>query len=611
MAAWSWSVSTIACRVSSRSASASPRCRRESPSAAAATTTMSSSTLGEPCVVAGERLDRVEEERERRRAPTSAGRRSRRTGRARSRGRASAAIVSVPPSVAIASRTPKTIAPGRPCDVPARERQRQRREQVRDHRRPDLVGVDRDLRHRERGRARARRPAVRPAPRARAARPWPPARRRRRARRWGRATSCSSSHCRRPHGSIRVAAARRDASVPREGDDQRVRHRSERSAKDGSGARRQRGPAARTVFGMSAAIEAHGLTKRYGRTVAVDGLSFRRRDGPRHGVRRAERRRQVDDDAPRPRARRARRRRGTCRRQALPRSARAAPRGRRAARRRRDAPRAARAQPSPLARAEQPHPGRVASTRCSSSSASPTAGRKRTGGFSLGMEQRLGIAAAMLGDPPVLLFDEPVNGLDPDGIRWIRAFLRSLAAEGRAVLVSSHLMSELEGIADELVVIGRGRLIAQHDRGRASRRRRSDGRVHVRTPQAHGGHGRARGGGRHRDVDRLRRAHRHRPRAGADRRARRRARAPARTSSTGERASLEDAFIDLTRDAVEYVAERPGRQDHEHHGARRSRRARRRAAGAPLRVGEAADGAQHDLVAAPPRRRVHPVHVRS
>ena len=77
------------------------------------------------------------------------------------------------------------------------------------------------------------------------------------------------------------------------------------------------------------------------------------------------------------------------------------------------------------------------------------------------MTQRLGIAASMLGDPPVLLFDEPINGLDPDGIRWIRAFLRARSAEGRAVLVSSHLMGELEGIADELVIIGRGRLIAQ------------------------------------------------------------------------------------------------------------------------------------------------------
>ena len=86
--------------------------------------------------------------------------------------------------------------------------------------------------------------------------------------------------------------------------------------------------------------------------------------------------------------------------------------------------------------------------------------RRRTGGFSLGMAQRLGIAAALLGDPPVLLFDEPVNGLDPEGIRWIRGFLRSLAAEGRALLVSSHLMSELEDTADHLIVIGRGRLIA-------------------------------------------------------------------------------------------------------------------------------------------------------
>jgi ABC-2 type transport system ATP-binding protein len=86
--------------------------------------------------------------------------------------------------------------------------------------------------------------------------------------------------------------------------------------------------------------------------------------------------------------------------------------------------------------------------------------RKRAGGFSLGMRQRLGIAAALLGDPPVLMFDEPVNGLDPEGIHWIRGFLRSLAAEGRAILVSSHLMSELEDTAHHILVIGRGRLIA-------------------------------------------------------------------------------------------------------------------------------------------------------
>jgi ABC-2 type transport system ATP-binding protein len=85
---------------------------------------------------------------------------------------------------------------------------------------------------------------------------------------------------------------------------------------------------------------------------------------------------------------------------------------------------------------------------------------RRTGGFSLGMAQRLGLAAALLGDPAVLLLDEPVNGLDPDGIRWIRTLLRSLAAEGRTVLVSSHLMSEMALTADHLVVVGRGRLLA-------------------------------------------------------------------------------------------------------------------------------------------------------
>jgi ABC-2 type transport system ATP-binding protein len=87
--------------------------------------------------------------------------------------------------------------------------------------------------------------------------------------------------------------------------------------------------------------------------------------------------------------------------------------------------------------------------------------RRRAGGFSLGMSQRLGIAAALLGDPRVLMFDEPVNGLDPEGVAWIRALLRSLAAEGRTVLLSSHLMSEMAVTADRLVVIGRGRLIAQ------------------------------------------------------------------------------------------------------------------------------------------------------
>jgi ABC-2 type transport system ATP-binding protein len=89
-----------------------------------------------------------------------------------------------------------------------------------------------------------------------------------------------------------------------------------------------------------------------------------------------------------------------------------------------------------------------------------SAARRRAGGYSLGMRQRLGIAAALLGDPPALMMDEPFNGMDPEGIVWMRGFLRALAAEGRAVLVSSHLMSELQDTADHLVVVGRGKVIA-------------------------------------------------------------------------------------------------------------------------------------------------------
>ncbi|MER6374215.1 ATP-binding cassette domain-containing protein [Streptomyces mirabilis] len=88
------------------------------------------------------------------------------------------------------------------------------------------------------------------------------------------------------------------------------------------------------------------------------------------------------------------------------------------------------------------------------------AARRRVDGFSLGMRQRLGIATALLGEPPVLLFDEPLNGLDPEGVLWVRELFRRLAAEGRTVFVSSHLMSEMEHTADELIVIGRGELIA-------------------------------------------------------------------------------------------------------------------------------------------------------
>jgi ABC-2 type transport system ATP-binding protein len=124
------------------------------------------------------------------------------------------------------------------------------------------------------------------------------------------------------------------------------------------------------------------------------------------------------------------------------------------------------------------HPGRTARAHLAALAASNAIGRRRVdevlaitgiekaadrraGKFSLGMAQRLGIAAALLGDPRVLLLDEPVNGLDPEGIRWIRNLLKNLAAQGRTVLVSSHLISEIAHTADALIVIGQGRLLAQ------------------------------------------------------------------------------------------------------------------------------------------------------
>ena len=109
--------------------------------------------------------------------------------------------------------------------------------------------------------------------------------------------------------------------------------------------------------------------------------------------------------------------------------------------------------------------------------------RKRSNGFSLGMGQRLGIAAALLGDPAILMFDEPVNGLDPEGILWIRNLMKRLAGEGRTVFVSSHLMSEMENTADHLIVIGRGKLIADCSVAEFIERN-SVQAVRVRTPQA-------------------------------------------------------------------------------------------------------------------------------
>jgi len=180
--------------------------------------------------------------------------------------------------------------------------------------------------------------------------------------------------------------------------------------------------------------------------------------------------------------------------------------------------------------------------------------KKRIRGFSLGMAQRLGIAAAMLGDPQVLMFDEPVNGLDPEGIIWIRQFMQTLASRGRTVFVSSHLMSEMSLTAQHLIVIGRGRLLADlstHD----FIAKNSEARTRVRSPQgeqlaaALGTHG-----GRVTRIDGFLEVE------------------GMSTEQVGDvaavhgltvhelftqRSSLEEAFMEMTRDSVEYHAEFP------------------------------------------------------
>ena len=177
--------------------------------------------------------------------------------------------------------------------------------------------------------------------------------------------------------------------------------------------------------------------------------------------------------------------------------------------------------------------------------------RRRAGGFSLGMRQRLGIAAALLGDPPTLMLDEPFNGMDPEGIIWMRGFLRSLAAAGRAVLVSSHLMSELQDTADHLVVAGHGRVIADTSVAHLLAST-SGGRVTVRTtaPSAELVLTEAGGAVTHTAPDTLTVAglpaeviiavlNRHQV---------------AFSEVAAHRATLEDAYLELTRDAVEFRA---------------------------------------------------------
>jgi ABC-2 type transport system ATP-binding protein len=179
---------------------------------------------------------------------------------------------------------------------------------------------------------------------------------------------------------------------------------------------------------------------------------------------------------------------------------------------------------------------------------------RRAGGFSLGMGQRLGIAAALLGDPSILMFDEPVNGLDPEGILWVRNFMRGLAAEGRTVLVSSHLMSEMALTADHLIVIGRGRLLAaagvqefinQSGSQSVVVRSRNDTDLAHRLTELGATILPATGGGL--DVSGL----------SADTVGDTAfAAGIAILELTPKRASLEEAFMEMTHDSVEYTAEK-------------------------------------------------------
>ncbi|MFJ3789600.1 ABC transporter ATP-binding protein [Kitasatospora sp. NPDC090091] len=181
---------------------------------------------------------------------------------------------------------------------------------------------------------------------------------------------------------------------------------------------------------------------------------------------------------------------------------------------------------------------------------------RRIGGFSLGMKQRLGIATALLGDPPVLMFDEPINGMDPEGVLWVRRLFRRLAEEGRTVFLSSHLMSEMENTADDLVVIGRGRLIAAEPvRDFAARSARRS--VLVGTPRAAELSAVLAGAGASVEpeggvvgVERIAVTGLPADRIGALAFEH----GIPLTELTTRKASLEEAFMELTADSVEYLA---------------------------------------------------------
>jgi ABC-2 type transport system ATP-binding protein len=298
-------------------------------------------------------------------------------------------------------------------------------------------------------------------------------------------------------------------------------------------------------------IEAHGLTKRYGDKLAVDDLSFTVRPGvvtgflgPNGAGKSTTMRMILGLDTPT---------RGSVTVNGRPYREHAAPLG----------------EVGALLDARSVHPARSAYHHLlalAQTSGIPrsrvdevveavglaSVARKRAGGFSLGMGQRLGIAAALLGDPRTVILDEPVNGLDTEGIRWIRSLLQGLAAEGRTVFVSSHLMSEMAMTAQHLIVIGRGRLIA--DAGTEELiARAAPGVVRVRStdPEALAALLRSRDVAVSRDgdgalavaglsTDEVGRA------AGAA--------GITLLELTAQQASLEEAFVDMTRDAVEFRA---------------------------------------------------------
>jgi ABC-2 type transport system ATP-binding protein len=186
--------------------------------------------------------------------------------------------------------------------------------------------------------------------------------------------------------------------------------------------------------------------------------------------------------------------------------------------------------------------------------------RKRVGSFSLGMGQRLGVASALLGDPATVILDEPANGLDPEGIHWIRTLLKRLASEGRTVFLSSHLMSEMAQTADHLIVVGRGKLIADTSVADFVRRASSDANVHVRSADAPA-------------LERLLRRERAEVQSlgegllevsGLSGRQIGELALQAQivvSELTPQQASLEQAFISLTGDSVEYRASDAERRD--------------------------------------------------